>query len=133
MKTKNYEHRKFRRTSSKFKRKEIKRKLLNTFSYVLVDEDFVFCNFEEEIKLKFPNSKVRYVEETIYWNTAEENTGEDEKIILDNDLQLKLMNMGYIVVEPNIGPLSLIRVKCPKAPASIGGSASFVTAGFPMR
>ena len=58
---------------------------------------------------------------------------EDEKIILDSDLQLKLMNMGYIVLEPNIGPLSLIRVKCPKAPASIGGSASFVTAGFPMR
>lgn len=60
-------------------------------------------------------------------------TGEDKKIILDSDLQLKLMNMGYVVVEPNIGPLSLIRVKCPKAPASIGGSASFVTAGFPMR
>ncbi|GFH49559.1 predicted protein [Chaetoceros tenuissimus] len=58
---------------------------------------------------------------------------EDKKVILDSDLQLKLMNMGNIVVEPNIGPLSLIRVKCPKAPASIGGSASFVTAGFPMR
>ena len=107
MKSKNYYQRKFKRTTSKFKRKEIKRKFLNTlgvFTYVLDDEDFVFCEFEKEIKVKLPNSKVRSVEETIYWNTTEENNAEDQKfqvtrVVSTTDPSCAICYDGYKIGE----------------------------------
>ena len=50
--------------------------------------------------------------------------------LLEESLQMSLLSKGYAILR-GVGPLSLIRFLCPK-PKSMGGSASFVAAGFPM-
>lgn len=49
---------------------------------------------------------------------------------LEEPLQMSLLSKGYAILR-GVGPLSLIRFLCPKT-KSMGGSASFVAAGFPM-
>jgi hypothetical protein len=55
---------------------------------------------------------------------------DEESAALDPSLQMILLLKGYVLM-PGLGPLSLMRFLCPEPP-SMGGSASFVAAGFPM-
>jgi hypothetical protein len=55
---------------------------------------------------------------------------DEESAALDPSLQKILLLKGYVLM-PGLGPLSLMRFLCPEPP-SMGGSASFVAAGFPM-
>ena len=58
---------------------------------------------------------------------------EENDVKLQDELQMSLLSKGYVVLsnEDNKS-FSLMRFLCPKPPSAIGGSASFMSAGFPM-
>ena len=71
MRDANYCWRRYNRAKSKKKRKEIKRSFFATLRfihYMLSEDDFVFCQLNDAVRLRLPNTKVRRVTESILWD-----------------------------------------------------------------
>jgi len=91
--------------------------------------DFLASIDGERLRLVNTNDE-NAKEEEIYLPKQIVFSGVDDKSIVDPSLQMTLLSIGYVLMS-GLGPLSLMRFLCPKPP-SMGGAASFVTAGFPM-
>ena len=49
---------------------------------------------------------------------------------LKEDEKIQMLSKGYVYT--NAGPMTFMRYACPKPPSDIGGSAAFITSGFPV-
>jgi hypothetical protein len=54
-----------------------------------------------------------------------------KEFMLEEDIAKEMLSKGYIHV-PNTSGITFMRYFCPKPPPAIGGSAAFITAGFPV-